>query len=69
MRAYDINIKQPARDDLFGKQNEQNIRIGTFFSPKADVVRRAKHIQKCLGNEVIVTVENVKIITSRKVRE
>lgn len=60
MRAYDINIKQ-IEDTLYGKE-EQNIRIGTFFSLKADVVRRAKHIQKCLGNQVKVTVEKVVIV-------
>lgn len=61
MFAYDILIKQPART-LFADVPEQNIRIGTFFAKKADVVKRAKIIQKVLGKQVIVSVVKFKVV-------
>lgn len=61
MFAYDILIKQPERT-LFAQVPEQNIRIGTFFAKKADVVKRAKYIQKVLGKQVIVSVVKLKVV-------
>ena len=69
MRAYRINIKQPERDDYFCKQPEQNIKIGTYITKKANVVRIAKLLQRWMGDQVIVTVENVKLITSKLIKE
>lgn len=62
MFAYDILIKQPERT-LFADVPEQNIRIGTFFAKKADVVKRAKIIQKVLGKQVTVSVIRIKVIS------
>lgn len=60
MIAYDILIKQPEQT-LFAQVPEQNIRIGTFFAKKADVVKRAKYIQKILGRQVTVSVVKIQI--------
>lgn len=62
MVAYDINIMQPAEDSLFGKRDEQNICIGTYFAKKAQVVKHAKLLQRLMGKQVIVTVIKRKII-------